>query len=135
MLPSIRERTEVITMRRRRLVKILAQYADRLPTTTTEDDLIHLNPREAEEIAPYLRLSEQIRAAMEPVSPSQEFRSKLRDDLVAAKNNIPVADTKASPIWHNRWVLVGAAAGSILSVAGVVTAVLLHQRSVAHSKL
>ena len=124
-------------MRRSKIVNLLSRYSDRLVGIGIDDDLTHLEARDAAEIGPYMHLTSQLQAAMKPVSPPMEFRSRLKNELVAAavKKNAPVVRVESPPIWQNRWVLAGAAAGSVLSVAGVVMAVLLHQRSAAHSKL
>jgi len=124
-------------MRRSKMTDLLVRYADRLVGIQTDDELAHLTAGDVAEIGPYMHLSGQLNAAMQPVSPVKEFRSRLKSELMAAaaRKKEPVVRSETSPIWQNRWVLVGAAAGSVLSVAGVVTAVLLHQRSVAHSKL
>lgn len=124
------------SMRRSKIVNLLARHTDRLVGIGTDDDLAHMTGRDAAEIGPYMHLGSRLQAAMQPVSPSMEFRSRLRSELMAAAKKSEVnVQQEPAPIWQNRWVLVGAAAGSVLSVAGVVTAVLLHQRSAAHSKL
>jgi hypothetical protein len=74
---------------------------------------------------------------MTPIEVRAEFRAKLKKELMARANQLVEEnriEAKQVPLFHRRWVIIGAAAGSVvLSVAGIVAAVLLRQRSVVHS--
>lgn len=116
--------------------KLVTRHADQLVGLTDEDALAGLRARDIVEIEPYVHLGRQLRATMTPIPVGVEYRSRLRRDLVvcASRKRLPAVQTERAPFWQNRWVWAGAA-GSLLSVIGVVAAVLLRQRSIAHSKL
>lgn len=83
------------------------------------------------EFEPYLcepammELTNRLRQAMVPVEPSAAFVRSLGQELVAAARRTP----RMSPRLR-RGILIGAAAlGSVASVAGVVTVVLLRRRA------
>ena len=124
------------SMRKGLMERLVTRHADQLVGLSRDDVLPGLKEDEFREIEPYLSLGHQLRAAMPPVFAGAEYRSRLRRDLVAcaSRRRLPSVQTERAPFWQNRWVWAGAA-GSLLSVVGVVAVLLLHQRSAAHSKL
>jgi hypothetical protein len=72
-------------------------------------------------------LAKRLFQALRPVEPAPAFRSALHASLVAEARIGPPA---AAPSWaalHRRELLIGAAVGSTISLAGVV-ALVLHRR-------
>jgi len=83
------------------------------------------------DVASLRQLTERLHEALVPVSPREEFRARLKENLLAAASQRLAAERESRiAALRRRWVLIGAAAGSLsmLSVAGIVAAVLLHQR-------
>ncbi|MCS7261397.1 MAG: hypothetical protein NZ765_11590 [Anaerolineae bacterium] len=85
------------------------------------------------DVAGLQRLTERLHAALVPVSPRAEFQARLKESLLAAASQRLAAERESRiAALRRRWMLIGAAAGSLsmLSVAGIVAAVLLHQRTI-----
>lgn len=85
------------------------------------------------DVAGLQRLTERLHDALVPVSPRAEFRARLKENLLAAASQRLAAERESRiAALRRRWMLIGAAAGSLsmLSVAGIVAAVLLHQRTI-----
>ena len=118
-------------MRGQRIAEILAAHADRLIGDPPDDqDDLDLSP--AAEVTSLLRLSEWLKETLAPVTPSLAFRRQLKGSLISAAVERTEEGAREShiPFLRRRWVLIGAAAGSALSVAGIVVAILLRHRSV-----
>jgi hypothetical protein len=77
-------------------------------------------------------LSGQIKDVLVPVPHRPAFQAKLRASLLAAASQRLAVQQMESRVsfWRRRWILVGAAAGSVLWVAGIVAALLVHQRTI-----
>ncbi len=120
-------------MRRIKIADILAAHADRRvgDSSDDQDDLLP-SPGDQAEVTSLLRLSQRLKETLAPVAPSLAFRQQLKGSLISAA--VKRAEEKARdshiPFLRRRWVLIGAAAGSALSVAGIVAAILLRHRSV-----
>ena len=85
------------------------------------------------DVAGLQRLTERLHDALVPVSPRAEFQARLKENLLAAASQRLAAEREGRiAALRRRWMLIGAAAGSLsmLSVAGIVAAVLLHQRTI-----
>lgn len=85
------------------------------------------------DVAGLQRLTERLHDALVPVSPRAEFQVRLKENLLAAASQRLAAERESRvAALRRRWMLIGAAAGSLsmLSVAGIVAAVLLHQRTI-----
>lgn len=84
------------------------------------------------DIAGLQQLTERLHDALVPVSPRAEFQARLKESLLAAASQRLAAERESRvAALRRRWMLIGAAAGSLsmLSVAGIIAAVLLHQRT------
>jgi len=69
-------------------------------------------------------LARRLQRALHPVEPASAFRSALHASLVASARR---QETQYAPSWaalHKRQLLIGAAVGSTLSLAGVLALVL-----------
>lgn len=85
------------------------------------------------DVAGLQRLTERLHDTLVPISPRAEFRARLKESLLAAASQRLAAERQSRiAALRRRWMLIGAAAGSLsmLSVAGIVAAVLLHQRTI-----
>jgi|GEM_PF-3297191 len=85
------------------------------------------------DIASLRQLTERLHDALVPVSPRTDFQARLKESLLAAASQRLAAERESRiAVLRRRWMLIGAAAGSLsmLSVAGIVAAVLLHQRTI-----
>jgi len=85
------------------------------------------------DIASLRQLTERLHDALVPVSPRTDFQARLKESLLAAASQRLAAERESRiAALRRRWMLIGAAAGSLsmLSVAGIVAAVLLHQRTI-----
>jgi hypothetical protein len=119
------------------VVEVLAAHADRLVGNKAQsEDFLKLFPDHKAELAPLLRVAERVKAVLVPVAPQPAFELGLRKDLLEAA--IQRAEEQRSPrqvsFLRRRGVLIGAAVGSVLSVAGIIIAALLwRQRSAARA--
>ncbi|MGQ9501553.1 MAG: hypothetical protein ACUVSF_12815 [Anaerolineae bacterium] len=85
------------------------------------------------DIAGLQQLTERLHDTLVPVSPRAEFQARLKESLLAAASQRLAAERESRvAALRRRWMLIGAAAGSLsmLSVAGIIAAVLLHQRTI-----
>ena len=94
-----------------------------------EENELALAPVDQAQVARLTELAGQFKEALVPVTPQPAFQARLRETLLAAASQRLAAqkESRVAAI-RRRWVLVGAGVGSALSVAGIVAAVLLHQR-------
>jgi hypothetical protein len=124
-------------MRDKVMTEVLAAHANYLVgDETNSEDYLNLFPAYRAELAPLLRIAERVKAVLVPVTPSPAFEAGLKQDLLAAA--IRRAEKRSTgrqvSFLRRRWVLIGAAAvGSVLSVAGIVAAVLWRQRFIARA--
>ncbi len=108
---------------------------DSLTFVLFEDDkeARYLPPAERIDVARLRSLTEHLQKTLVPVPPRAEFRSRLKESLIAAASQRMAAERESRvAALRRRWMLIGAAAGSLsmLSVAGIIAAVLLHQRTI-----
>ena len=116
------------------VVEVLAAHADNLAgNEANSEEYLDLFPTYQEELGPLLRIADRVKAALSPVVVSSEFEASLKKDLLEAA--LQRAEEQSSErqvsFLRRRGVLIGAAVGSVLSVAGIITALLLRQRSIA----
>ncbi len=122
------------------VVEVLAAHADHLigdgESGAGSKEYLDLLPAYQAELTPLLGIAERVKAALVPVEPSRAFEAGLKQDLLAAaiKRAEEKEDKKRVSFLRRRGVLIGAAAvGSVLSVAGIVAALLLRQRAIARA--
>ncbi|UCC86056.1 MAG: hypothetical protein JSV81_14500 [Anaerolineales bacterium] len=118
------------------LVEVLAAHADRLVGNQANgEDFLELFPDHKAELAPLLRVAERVRAVLVPVTPTPAFETGLKKDLLeAAIRRVEEQKSKKKVSFlRRRGVLIGAAVGSVLSVAGIIAALLWRQRSIARA--
>ena len=116
------------------VVEVLAAHADNLAgNEANSEEYLDLFPTYQEELGPLLRIADRVKAALSPVVVSSEFEASLKQDLLEAalQRAEEREHRKQVSFLRPRGVLIGAAVGSVLSVAGIITALLLRQRSIA----
>jgi hypothetical protein len=119
------------------IVEVLAAHADRLAGNKANgEDFLKLFPDHKAELAPLLRVAERVKSVLVPVAPTPAFELGLKKDLLEAA--LQRAEEQSSErqvsFLRRRGVLIGAAVGSVLSVAGIIIAALLwRQRSIARA--
>jgi hypothetical protein len=119
------------------VVEVLAAHADHLTGDGPESEhYLNLFPAYRAELTPLLRIAERVKATLVPVNPSPAFEAGLKQDLLEAaiQRAEEKEDKKRVSFLRRRGVLIGAAAvGSVLSVAGIIAALLLRQRAMARA--
>jgi len=103
-----------------------------LTDTSFDDEAdVGLPAVEPEDVPRLSQLAGQLANVLSPVAPRPAFEARLRESLLAAASQRLAAERESRvSALRRRWVLIGAAAGSVMSVAGIVAAVLLHQRTI-----
>jgi len=118
------------------LAELLAAHADQLLNEETgSEDYAHLFPAHEGELASLLQIAQRVKAALVPTTPAPEFEAGLKRELLAAAVRRAEAkrSRKSIPLLQRRGVLIGAAVGSAISVAGIVAALLWRQRYTARA--
>jgi hypothetical protein len=121
-------------MRTRKVAEALALHIDYLAGIRADPPADqNLSPADQAVLASLLAVAARAKQALRPVAPSPSFEAGLKESLLAAAIRRAEERRQGSrdSFMQRRWVLIGAAAGSILSVVGVVAAVLWRQRSMA----
>jgi anti-sigma-K factor RskA len=97
----------------------------------SDEGELMLSAADQEHVARLTQTVAQIKDAFVPVTPRPDFRARLKQSLLAAAGQRLAAqeESRVSAL-RRRWVIIGAAAGSALSVFGIVMAVLVHQRTI-----
>jgi hypothetical protein len=115
------------------IADILAAHADHLVRNQSRnEDYLSLLCDYRAELVPLLQIAERVRAKLVPVAPSPAFEAGLRQDLLAAARQR--TEEPRVPFLRRKGIIIGAAAvGSVLSVAGIVAALLWRQRSIARA--
>ncbi|OGR23926.1 MAG: hypothetical protein A2139_01780 [Desulfobacca sp. RBG_16_60_12] len=134
MLSRVKRAGKDRSMQDKVIVEVLAAHADHLAANRgAGEDYLNLFPAYRAELAPLLRIAEQVKAALAPVSASPEFQSGLKRDLLAAalQRAEKQRNKRRTSFLLRREVLIGAALGSAISLAGIIAALLWRQRSVA----
>ncbi len=85
------------------------------------------SPQDKEALQSLQRLAEELTHALPPTRPRQEFRRRLREELVAVVRERPGLIIASGPESRRRIWLVGATLGSLLPLFGVL-AYLLRSR-------
>lgn len=114
-------------MKRRELVTILSAHADGLIRgDDTADQYLSEYPDYAAELRPLFHLASSIQSVLVPIKAPVTFVGRLREELMAYS---PPEITVKAPITGQKVLLLGvAAAGSVLSVMGLVVFVLRRLR-------
>jgi arginine/ornithine N-succinyltransferase beta subunit len=100
-------------------------------TSFADEDDLGIPPVDYEDVTRLSQLAGQVAGALAPVPPRPAFQARLKESLLAASSQRLAAERESRvSALRRRWVLIGAAAGSVMSVAGIVAAVLLHQRTI-----
>ena len=121
-------------MSKKALEDLLSRYLDQIGYTGSTGHRAAAIPADNEQLESLVRLATQLNRAMGPVQPSPAFAARLRRELFdaarqQANKGIPRAGDQpptrldvAKKQWetHNREILVGAAMGSLLSVAAAI---------------
>lgn len=118
------------------IVEVLAAHADHLVTDETNGGgYLDLFPDHRTELAPLLRIAERVKAVLVSATLSPEFEAALKQDLLTAalQRSEEQQSQKQGSFLRRRGVLIGAAVGSALSVAGIVAALVWWQRSIARA--
>jgi hypothetical protein len=76
-----------------------------------------------------LTLADHLRAILVPVRPDPDFRRRLHGELILKAQDRAAEPQISRFQQHRRGILIGAALGSLASVAGVVLAFVLRQRN------
>jgi hypothetical protein len=114
------------------IAEVLAAHADQLLNEETgSEDYAHLFPAHEGELASLLQIAQRVKAALVPATPSPEFEAGLKRELLTAA--MQRRSRKPIPLLQRRGVLIGAAVGSAISVAGIVAALLWRQRYTARA--
>jgi hypothetical protein len=118
------------------IAEVLAAHADQLLNKeTNSQDYVNLFPDHEGELTPLLQIAQRIRETLVPVAPSPEFEASLKRELLTAavKRAEAQKSRNHSPLLQRRGVLIGAAVGSAISVAGIIAALLWRQRGTARA--
>ena len=108
---------------------ILAEHVDALNHgEQLSEQLLREYPEEAEELAPLFQLATSLKAALTPVS-APTFKAKLGHELVNYGPPVVVLGRSVSKRNARAWLAV-AAAGSLISAAGVAAFLLRRVRTI-----
>lgn len=109
-------------MNDRMLAEILAAHADQIVHgEAQETEYLTLFPGYREELAPLLELARQVKETLALVRPTEAFRRRLRQELLAAaRRRLAASPLMERPLWRRPWVIGAAAMGSVISLASAV---------------
>jgi hypothetical protein len=100
-------------------------------TSFDDEDDLGVPPVDYRDVTRLSQLVGQVAGVLAPVPPRPAFQARLKESLLAAASQRLAAERESrGSALRRRWVLIAAAAGSVMSVAGIVAAVLLHQRTI-----
>jgi hypothetical protein len=116
------------------IASVLTAHADYLVSIKTwDEDQMKRLPADQIELTPLLQIAERLNETLKPVTPATAFKTRLRQELLAtaARRAAERGIEKKIPFLRRKEVVIGVAAviGSVLSVAGIVAALLWRQRS------
>lgn len=116
----------------RKVTESIRARVNYLTDTSFDDEAdFGLPSVEPDDVPRLSQLAGQLAGVLAPVSPRPAFEARLKESLLAAASQRLAAERESRvSALRRRWVLIGAAAGSVMSVAGIVAAVLLHQRTI-----
>ena len=113
---------------------ILAEHADQLSGVGGSDvQKLQMSERH-EELGSLMRLAEQVKSALAPVTPSPHFRQRLGSELTGMAQRRREQDLLIETPSSRKELLIGAAIGSAVALAGGVVYLLrtqLQDRSLA----
>ena len=114
-------------MKKRKMRELLDQHARAMMLGTREDEsLLAQNPDDSEELNSLFQLARSIKGALVPVKASESFKLELKQELGSISPDEFAIDDSTNK--QKRWLVV-AAAGSAISVLGIVLYVLRRIRS------
>ncbi len=125
-------------MRKAVIANVLTAHADYLVSLKTwDEDHMKRLPTHQVEVEPLLGIAERLNEALKPITPAPAFKARLRQELLAsaASRAEERGIVKSIPFLRRKEVVIGVAAaiGAVLSVAGIVVALLWRQRSMARA--
>jgi hypothetical protein len=125
-------------MREAVIANVLTAHADYLVSIKTwDEDQMKRLPAHQVELAPLLQIAERLNETLKPVTPAPAFKARLRQELLATATRRAEERgiERQVPFLRRKEVVIGVAAfiGSVLSVAGIVAALLWRQRFVARA--
>jgi len=106
----------------RMLTEILAAHADHLARgEDREEEYLSLFAEYRKELAPLLSIARQVKGVLAQVQPSEAFRRRLHNELVAAaRQRLAAGPRQCRSVWHRPWVIGVAALGSAVSIASAL---------------
>ena len=106
-------------MERRDLLEVLTAHADQLNRIAGGDAQdLQVPPEQRHELRSLLQLVEQVKGALAPVAPSPAYKRKLGLDLSEVARRRRSKDMLVAPLSTRRELLIGAAIGSAVALAG-----------------
>ena len=103
------------------LAEILAAHANQLRENKRRgSDYLAMFPNYQEKLKPLLETAEKIKEVLEPVEPAPAFCQSLHEDLLAAGGRKLAKVVPQLARSHRKQILIGAALGSAVSVAGAI---------------
>jgi len=101
------------------LIELLAAHADQLNSGATHDtEYLQMYPSQRQELFSLLRLAERVKDALAPVKPAPAYKRKLGLDLTDMAHQRVSRDMLVAPPSPRRELIIGAAIGSAMAVAG-----------------
>lgn len=106
------------------LTEILAAHADELNKSDTMhiEEFLKAYPDQRAELEPLLRVADQLKRTLKPVTPAPTFRARLHDGLMLAAHHQQthriLIEKRPEPQWN--WLLGAAALGSAAGVIAIV---------------
>jgi hypothetical protein len=118
-------------MSERILTEILAAHADHLARgEDREEDYLTLFAEYRKDLAPLLGIARQVKEVLAQVQPSEAFRRRLHNELVAAaRQRLAVDPRRYRSVWRRPWVIGVAALGSAVSIASALGVIAYLRRS------
>ena len=118
-------------MSERVLTEILAAHADHLARgEDREEEYLTLFAEYRNELAPLLGIARQVKEVLAQVQPSEAFRRRLHNDLVAtARQRLAAGPRRYWSVWRRPWVIGVAALGSVVSIASAVGVIAYRRRN------
>nr|MBC7245176.1 hypothetical protein [Chloroflexota bacterium] len=108
-------------MQNRQLLEMLAIHEDLLDgNASRQSEYERMSEEERKELLPLVELVQQVGKALAPVKPSASFRQRLELELIGAAHQRMHREVHIAPLAPRRDVLVGAAVGSVVALAGGV---------------
>lgn len=108
-----------MSMEHKDLLEVLAAHADQLGCGSKDGAQdMQPPPEQTEELRSLLQLAEQVKAALAPVGPSPAYKQRLALDLTEMASRRRSGDLLIAPRSSNREVIIRAAIGSAVALAG-----------------